>query len=230
MSGRGNGRSGGKGNPASSDHAGGGGGSGQQQRGGGGKGGGGGGGGIRQSAALEEALKRREADRQREVEAAAAAAAQADAVAAEAKRAESERLKLEAAAAAEAATVRAAHLAARQRFEEEQALWAVRLKLREANLPVTKACAGGAHGGHGGGTGWEPSARMDSSIKKCSGYLKKLKLLNEHPQESLLKELEGITLHKYVEEVVSSLLEFKFTKSIDMFKALHIASVMHHRH
>lgn len=71
---------------------------------------------------------------------------------------------------------------------------------------------------------------MDSSIKKCSGYLKKLKLLSEHPSDSLLKELDGVNLQKYVIEVVSCMLELKFTKSVDLMKAVQVCAVMQQRH
>ena len=69
----------------------------------------------------------------------------------------------------------AAAAAARTRFNKEQALWADRLKMREANLAASNVSAE-----NGGSTEWNPSVKMDSSIKKCFGYWKKLHLPNDH--------------------------------------------------
>jgi len=91
--------------------------------------------------------------------------------------------------------------------------------MREANLEAAKR-----------ENAWEASARMDSSIKKCTGFLKKVKLLPDQNIDALLRELESINMAKYVSEVVNNLVDVRYTRSSDIFKCCQVASIMVQRH
>jgi regulator of nonsense transcripts 2 len=68
--------------------------------------------------------------------------------------------------------------------------------------------------------------RLDSSIKKVTSFIKRLRLLTEQQRDSLLKEVSQLNLSKYLSEIVSALLEAKL-KMNDVSCALHICSQLH---
>lgn len=72
-------------------------------------------------------------------------------------------------------------------------------------------------------------SKLDSSLKKNTAFVKKLKLLTDSQKDSLLKEFNGLNLTKYVGEVAASLTEAKLKMS-DIGCAVHLCSVMHQRY
>lgn len=66
-------------------------------------------------------------------------------------------------------------------------------------------------------------AKLDSSIKKNSAFVKKLRNLTESQRESILKELSCINLKKYISEVASSIVDAKIKMS-DVNLALKVSS------
>ena len=174
-----------------------------------------------------------EAGKKRQAEAAAAAAAKvkaeeeaaAKAVAA-AEKARKDAIAAAAAAAA-AATAAAVELAerisrAKAQYEEERKLAAERLLLRAANAPSAVASSRVA--------AVSAAVKMDSSIKRCTGFLNKLRQLSEHTRESLVAELRTTNLSKYVSEAVTAVLEARIARPTDVSKLVHLCSVLHQRH
>ena len=53
-----------------------------------------------------------------------------------------------------------------------------------------------------------PSGSLDSSLKKHTNLLNKLKTnLLASPPDALLKDIDGLTLTKYLEEIVAAIVE-----------------------
>ena len=73
-------------------------------------------------------------------------------------------------------------------------------------------------------------ARLDSSIKKCSSLLRKLRALSEQPLASLLADLRTVNLAKYSSELIGALLDTPLRKREDVDKVVRVCSVMHQRH
>ncbi|XP_071816904.1 regulator of nonsense transcripts 2-like isoform X3 [Apostichopus japonicus] len=71
--------------------------------------------------------------------------------------------------------------------------------------------------------------RKDSSLKKNTAFVKKLKTLTESQRESLSKEFEGLNLTKYISEAATSISEAKI-KMADIPCAIYMASLMHRRY
>lgn len=69
-------------------------------------------------------------------------------------------------------------------------------------------------------------AKLDSSIKKNSAFVKKLRNLTESQRDSILKELTSINLKKYISEVASSIVDAKIKMS-DVNLALKVCSQLH---
>jgi regulator of nonsense transcripts 2 len=68
--------------------------------------------------------------------------------------------------------------------------------------------------------------KLDSSIKKITSFIKRLKNLTESQKESLSKELVQLNLTKYISEVAAAFTEVKL-KMNDIPCALHLCSLMH---
>lgn len=68
--------------------------------------------------------------------------------------------------------------------------------------------------------------KLDSSIKKVTSYIKRLKTLTESQKDALAKEMLQLNLSKYLSEVAAAFLEAKL-KMNDLPCALHLCSLMH---
>lgn len=68
--------------------------------------------------------------------------------------------------------------------------------------------------------------RLDSSIKKVTSFIKRLKTLTESQKDSLSKDLKQLNLSKYLSEVAAAFLEAKL-KMNDISCALDLCSSMH---
>ncbi|KAG0711998.1 Regulator of nonsense transcripts 2 [Chionoecetes opilio] len=73
------------------------------------------------------------------------------------------------------------------------------------------------------------TALLDSSLKKNTAFIKKLKNLTESQHDSLVKELQSLNLTKYVSEVAQAVVEAKLKMS-DIHTAVHICSLLHQRY
>jgi regulator of nonsense transcripts 2 len=69
-------------------------------------------------------------------------------------------------------------------------------------------------------------SRLDSSIKKVTAFIKRLKTLTEIQKETLSKEMSQLNLSKYLSEVAAAFTEAKL-KMNDIQCALHLCSQMH---
>ncbi|GAV63717.1 MIF4G domain-containing protein/Upf2 domain-containing protein [Cephalotus follicularis] len=70
---------------------------------------------------------------------------------------------------------------------------------------------------------------LDSSIKRNTAVIKKLKQINEEQREGLLDELRSVNLSKFVSEAVTSICEAKL-KSSDIQAAVQVCSLLHQRY
>ncbi len=68
--------------------------------------------------------------------------------------------------------------------------------------------------------------KLDSSIKKVTAFIKRLKTLTESQKETLGKEMCQLNLSKYLSEVAAAFTEAKL-KMNDIPCALHLCSLMH---
>ncbi|XP_048123551.1 regulator of nonsense transcripts 2 [Alosa alosa] len=71
--------------------------------------------------------------------------------------------------------------------------------------------------------------RLDSSLKKNTAFVKKLRTLTEQQREALAHDFAGLNLSKYIGEAVSSLVEAKLKLS-DVSCAVRICSLFHQRY
>ncbi|XP_054163194.1 regulator of nonsense transcripts 2-like [Oppia nitens] len=72
-------------------------------------------------------------------------------------------------------------------------------------------------------------ARLDSSIKKNSTFVKKLKNMTDAQKESIFKDMNGLNLSKYISEVAISIVEAKI-KLNEIPMAIKICSALHQRY
>ncbi|GFZ14825.1 regulator of nonsense transcripts UPF2 [Actinidia rufa] len=70
---------------------------------------------------------------------------------------------------------------------------------------------------------------LDSSIKRNTAVIKKLKQINEEQRESLIDELRGVNLSKFVSEAVTAICDAKL-RSSDIQAAVQICSFLHQRY
>jgi regulator of nonsense transcripts 2 len=70
---------------------------------------------------------------------------------------------------------------------------------------------------------------LDSSIKRNTAVIKKLKQINEEQREGLMDDLRGVNLSKFVSEAVTAICEAKL-KSSDIQAAVQICSLLHQRY
>lgn len=73
------------------------------------------------------------------------------------------------------------------------------------------------------------TALLDSSLKKNTAFIKKLKNLTESQHDSLVRDLQSLNLTKYVSEVAQAVVEAKLKMS-DINTAVHICSLLHQRY
>ncbi|XP_025107630.1 regulator of nonsense transcripts 2-like [Pomacea canaliculata] len=72
-------------------------------------------------------------------------------------------------------------------------------------------------------------SKLDSSLKKNTAFVKKLRLLTESQKDSLAKDFSGLNLSKYVEEAASAIAEAKLKMS-DVHCAVYLCSLIHQRY
>ncbi|XP_019633451.1 PREDICTED: regulator of nonsense transcripts 2-like [Branchiostoma belcheri] len=72
-------------------------------------------------------------------------------------------------------------------------------------------------------------SKLDSSLKKNTAFVKKLKTITEQQRESLTKEFNSLNLTKYIGEAVNSFVEAKLKMS-DVSCAVHLCSLFHQRY
>uniref|UniRef100_A0A672SCH2 UPF2 regulator of nonsense mediated mRNA decay n=1 Tax=Sinocyclocheilus grahami TaxID=75366 RepID=A0A672SCH2_SINGR len=72
-------------------------------------------------------------------------------------------------------------------------------------------------------------SRLDSSLKKNTAFVKKLRTLTEQQRGSLSQDFESLNLSKYIGEAVSSMVEAKL-KISDVGCAVHLCSLFHQRY
>ncbi|CAM0903742.1 unnamed protein product [Alopecurus aequalis] len=70
---------------------------------------------------------------------------------------------------------------------------------------------------------------LDSSIKRNTAVIKKLKMISDEQKDGLMEELKSINLSKFVSEAVSYICEAKL-RSADMQAAVQICSLLHQRY
>ncbi|XP_021910214.1 regulator of nonsense transcripts UPF2 [Carica papaya] len=70
---------------------------------------------------------------------------------------------------------------------------------------------------------------LDSSIKRNTAVIKKLKQINEEQREVLMDELRNVNLSKFVSEAVTAICDAKL-KSSDIQAAVQICSLLHQRY
>ncbi|XP_042223985.1 regulator of nonsense transcripts 2-like isoform X2 [Homarus americanus] len=73
------------------------------------------------------------------------------------------------------------------------------------------------------------TAMLDSSLKKNTAFIKKLKNLTESQHDSLIRDLQSLNLTKYVSEVAQAVVEAKLKMS-DITTAVHLCSLLHQRY
>ncbi|KAL8162192.1 hypothetical protein V2J09_013681 [Rumex salicifolius] len=105
---------------------------------------------------------------------------------------------------------------AADRLEEFKKSWEAKMALRQSNLNPERPDAGFLR-------------TLDSSIKRNTAVIKKLKQITEEQREGLVDELRGVNLSKFVSEAVSSICEAKL-KSSDIQAAVQICSLLHQRY
>lgn len=66
---------------------------------------------------------------------------------------------------------------------------------------------------------------LDSSIKRNTAVIKKLKQINEEQREGLMEELRGVNLSKFVSEAVTAICDAKL-RSTDIQAAVQVATCL----
>ncbi|TPP48790.1 Regulator of nonsense transcripts 2 [Fasciola gigantica] len=72
-------------------------------------------------------------------------------------------------------------------------------------------------------------AKKDSSLKKNTAFVKKVRNFLDSQKDALLAEFESLNLSKYVEEVATAIVEAKI-KTTDIPFILKLCSAMHQRY
>ncbi|PIA46597.1 hypothetical protein AQUCO_01500258v1 [Aquilegia coerulea] len=70
---------------------------------------------------------------------------------------------------------------------------------------------------------------LDSSIKRNTAVIKKLKQINEEQREGMMEELKSVNLSKFVSEAVTAICDAKL-KTSDIQAAVQICSLLHQRY
>ncbi|XP_047314310.1 regulator of nonsense transcripts UPF2-like [Impatiens glandulifera] len=73
------------------------------------------------------------------------------------------------------------------------------------------------------------SSTLDSSIKRNTAVIKKLKQINEEQRDSLMDELRNVNMSKFVTEAVTAISEAKL-RSSDIQAVVQICSLLHQRY
>ncbi|XP_028669619.1 LOW QUALITY PROTEIN: regulator of nonsense transcripts 2 [Erpetoichthys calabaricus] len=72
-------------------------------------------------------------------------------------------------------------------------------------------------------------SRLDSSLKKNTAFVKKLKTITEQQRDTLSNDFNSLNLSKYIAEAVGSIVEAKL-KTSDVGCAVHLCSLFHQRY
>nr|XP_033814193.1 regulator of nonsense transcripts 2 [Geotrypetes seraphini]XP_033814194.1 regulator of nonsense transcripts 2 [Geotrypetes seraphini] len=72
-------------------------------------------------------------------------------------------------------------------------------------------------------------SRLDSSLKKNTAFVKKLKTITEQQRDALSHDFNSLNLSKYIAEAVASIVEAKL-KISDVNCAVHLCSLFHQRY
>lgn len=75
----------------------------------------------------------------------------------------------------------------------------------------------------------ESSAKLDSSLKKNTSFVKKLKTMTEQQRDSLMKDINGLNLTKYIGECAAAIVEAKL-KIADLTLSRDICCTLHRRY
>lgn len=77
----------------------------------------------------------------------------------------------------------------------------------------------------------EVSNKYDSSMKKNTGFIRKVRTISADQLQNVMKDIETLSLEKYLSEIVTSLTEglMKVSKSDDIVAATEIVSRLHQR-
>ncbi|KAJ4845899.1 Regulator of nonsense transcripts upf2 [Turnera subulata] len=102
------------------------------------------------------------------------------------------------------------------RLEELKKSMEAKLALRQSNLNPERPDSGFLR-------------TLDSSIKRNTAVIKKLKQINEEQREGLMDELRNVNLSKFVSEAVTAICDAKL-KSSDIQAAVQICSLLHQRY
>eukprot|EP01018_Ginkgo_biloba_P009187 Gb_41555 [translate_table: standard] len=105
---------------------------------------------------------------------------------------------------------------AHSRLEEFKKLGEAKCALRRANLNPERPDSGFLR-------------TLDSSIKRNTAVIKKLKQINEEQREGLLEELKSVNLSKFVSEAVTAICDAKL-RSSDINAAVQVCSLLHQRY
>ncbi|EER34340.1 hypothetical protein CTRG_01200 [Candida tropicalis MYA-3404] len=78
---------------------------------------------------------------------------------------------------------------------------------------------------------FKTASKLDSSLKKNSTFIKKVKSITHESSKSILKDIETLSIEKYLYEVLSSLTEalIKVNKNDDVVASMEIISALHQR-
>ncbi|KAH1209856.1 Regulator of nonsense transcripts UPF2 [Glycine max] len=102
------------------------------------------------------------------------------------------------------------------RLEEIKKSIEAKLALRQSNLNPERPDSGFLR-------------TLDSSIKRNTAVIKKLKQINEEQREALMDELRSVNLSKFVSEAVAAICDAKL-RSSDIQAAVQICSLLHQRY
>lgn len=72
-------------------------------------------------------------------------------------------------------------------------------------------------------------SKLDSNLRKNTAFVKKLKTISEAQRDSLLKDMAGLNLTKYISEVAAAIVEAKLKMS-DIQTAVVVCSSLHQRY
>ncbi|ODV65807.1 ARM repeat-containing protein [Hyphopichia burtonii NRRL Y-1933] len=76
------------------------------------------------------------------------------------------------------------------------------------------------------------NAKLDSSLKKNTGFIKKIRIsINQDQYKNILKDIQTLSLEKYLSEIIVSISEglVKVNKNDDILAAIEIISALHQR-
>ncbi|KAK6458582.1 armadillo-type protein [Scheffersomyces xylosifermentans] len=79
---------------------------------------------------------------------------------------------------------------------------------------------------------YSTAGKLDSSLKKNTTFIKKIRTsINAEQYGAILKEIQTVSLEKYLSEIITSLSEvlFKVSRSDDILAAIEIVSALHQR-